>query len=119
MVQSDIRKIIRSEKIVTGIKCDHCGRNIRNTEDYWNVTFSHSDWGVNSADSYEYKDYCSKECLASVFLEYLNESSDSRNNPNTMRMDIERRRYIEDEALIDSNTYEAIYVRKGGDVNAD
>ena len=62
-----VANVIREQKLVTGITCDNCGKKIENGEDYWAVTFSHSDWGRDSIDSFEYKDYCTKECLATVF----------------------------------------------------
>lgn len=90
MRQEEIKKVITERKFLTGITCNHCKRQIEEGAGYWTVTFSHSDWGRDSIDSFEYKDYCCKECLAVAFLEYIDESGDKKNNPNTMRMDIER-----------------------------
>ena len=82
------KKVIKIENILTDITCDHCLKLIEKNEGYWHVTTSHSDWGVNSVDSYEHKDYCCKECLSVAFLKYIDESG-SKDHRNTLEMDIE------------------------------
>lgn len=73
-------KVIYEKKNKKIVKSEN--RNIG----YWNVKTHHSDWGRDSIDSYESKDVCSKECLATIMCDYMEQSS---NNYNTQELECE------------------------------
>ena len=89
----ETKKIIKEEQVITGITCDACKHKINDGCGYWSVTEHHSDWGRDSIDSYSHYDYCSKECLATAFLKYMEDSSTNLGGMNTMQMDIEHMYY--------------------------
>lgn len=63
-----IEKTIRTEKLVA-IKCDICGKEI--TENFWQLTTHHYDWGNDSVESYERFDLCSRECINRALDDYM------------------------------------------------
>ena len=83
------------KEIVTHFECvcDVCGNKIfeKNLVDdkyhckklakypYY-ITFGHNDWGNDSTDSVESKHACSDECLASIFLDYVEHYSKENNS---------------------------------------
>ena len=55
-----IPKVVE-ESIEVGIICDHCEEPV--TEDlYFAVTTHHRLWGIDSAESYVYEEFCSLTC---------------------------------------------------------
>jgi hypothetical protein len=87
------KKVTEVKEIVTGkmVICDCCHKEIYNTRigkeaSWYSVTTGHNDWGAESCESVEYKDYCSQECLIEAVKEYAKEYEYS----NTASMNIEK-----------------------------
>lgn len=64
--------------------CDVCGKLIKKTSekkveycigDYWTLTTGHHDWGLDSVDSIEEFDLCSRDCIQKKLDEYLKDCS--------------------------------------------
>ncbi len=68
-----LKPVTVNEKVTTGYKCDVCGTEHRSDTlpDGWHhFNQHHSDWGVNSGESYQYFDVCSAECFL-VHMEHV------------------------------------------------
>jgi len=63
--------ILVEKKMVTGVKCDVCGKEYEN-EDF-SISFHHDEWGNDSIDSYEYFDTCSFNCFIKKIKEIIKE----------------------------------------------
>lgn len=76
----------KTEEVLVSEKryCDCCNKEI--TGPHWQIITGHNDWGNDSIDSIHHIDVCSRDCLNSIFLEYL-DSSDHKGN--TKYFDIE------------------------------
>ena len=86
------KKIVMKNALVKKeIYCDVCktlirvktyeseGNIVKNelmTDRHFKVMTGHNDWGNDSIDSIKHKDICSKECLAEVFMNYIEEDID-------------------------------------------
>jgi hypothetical protein len=86
-----IKKEIVENQMVS-IVCDKCKKeiyDIRKGESatWFRVTTGHYDWEEDSADSIEYADYCSPECLRLGLEDYIEGSEDS----NTAYMEINKK----------------------------
>lgn len=46
--------------------------------DYYHVFMGHNDWGNDSCESYEYKDFCI-DCIKEEFNEYIERSKENSN----------------------------------------
>lgn len=73
MIVTDEIKIIGETVAFKIIKCDICGKTIRDSkygrlytkiQDYYHLTIEHSDWGNDSIENF---DICSEECLRKKF----------------------------------------------------
>lgn len=71
----EIKTIIK--RPIEYVRCDKCGKKILpfkykdgQKNQYINIHTWHSDWGNDSIDSHEYKDYCQK-CAKEVISEYI------------------------------------------------
>lgn len=77
MIIDDYRTVKRCEKITVAIKCDICNKIIADSNTggnwYFSVMTGHHEWGNDSIDSIENKEFCSKECLQKAFNKYINE----------------------------------------------
>ena len=73
-------------KVIYEKKDDNIVKSENRKNGYWSVKTHHSDWGRDSIDSYERKDICSKECLATIMIDYIDQSS---NNNNTQELECE------------------------------
>lgn len=95
MVRNIEKEVTVTEKRAIGkqIYCDACEKLIFDTQDidtyhdphrhptqYWEVTTGHYDWGNDSCDSVETRQYCSKECLTKAFDQYLKRTEDMINS---------------------------------------
>lgn len=69
-----VKEIVQKKRMVTGIKCDICGKVVPIKKDndsrYFRVVTGHNDWGNDSCDSVESKDIC-PECIADFTSKYL------------------------------------------------
>lgn len=59
---------------VTEVRCDGCGKVVRDEQDDW-VDFSsyHSDWGNDSIDSHDQWDACSAACYLKIVRKVLDD----------------------------------------------
>lgn len=68
----------KSVRKVEYMRCDGCGKKIlpggykTEKNEYVSIHTWHSDWGSESVESHEYKDYC-KECAKSFVSAYIDE----------------------------------------------
>ena len=63
------KEITVKREILSGIKCDVCGKDIN--KGFWTLTTGHNDWGNDSCDSMINFDLCSKECVQKKLDEYF------------------------------------------------
>ena len=90
MIQPIEKEVTVTEIRVVGhqIYCDECEKLISETIDsspmydvqYWEVTTGHYDWGNDSCDSIENRQYCSRNCLKKAFDKYIDETENQRNS---------------------------------------
>lgn len=72
----------KSVRKVEYIRCDMCGKKIlpcafaHEKSSYVTVHTWHHDWGNDSIESHEYKEYC-KECAKKVIAEYIDDMDGS------------------------------------------
>lgn len=73
---------VKKIEVVIGEQCfcDVCRKLIKKTSekkveycigDYWTLTTGHHDWGLESVDSIEVFDLCSRDCIQKKLNEYL------------------------------------------------
>ena len=73
------KEITISQEIITGIKCDVCGKiHYGDTmPDNWHVlSMHHIEWGWDNVDSYESFHVCSPNCYAVKFKKCVEELKD-------------------------------------------
>jgi len=86
---NSLKEVTITKKVLRQIKCDRCGKllhdvkyqdsssHYRNEKRYYHVVTHHYDWGANSVDSWEYRDYCF-DCLGKALnVYYTDEEPDS------------------------------------------
>lgn len=82
--------ITKKGKITEQIICDVCGKTIADVNKpkvkYWELTTHHTDWGVDSVDSYENFDLCSHDCIKTKLEEYI----ENCNRSDTLEFDLEQ-----------------------------
>ena len=62
MKKHESKQVLKTEKILKSIICDTCKREVEEGT-YFEVTTSHGLWGNDSIDSYDYRDFCSYDCM--------------------------------------------------------
>lgn len=50
------------QKVLIGCRCDQCGKESSNLDNWVVSSHRHSDWGNDSIESYETFDLCSPQC---------------------------------------------------------
>lgn len=97
---TEIKEVVHREEVITGRKCDFCGKDITREEgkpyNYLLITTHHHDWGNDSCDSYRERDCCSLECALPFIEEYLRETLG--NVYNTKEIEIEHVMSLSDGA---------------------
>lgn len=83
----EVKTITQTVEVGKKIICDCCEKVIaeRTKEstssvaaEYFEVVTGHYDWGNDSCESRERKDYCSVECLQKAFDKYYKEEKDGQ-----------------------------------------
>ena len=79
MKEYDNKEVTKLEKVLKSVKCDCCQVDITKTEIdfYYEVNTSHSRWGNDSIESFEYLDFCSWECLSKNTAKYFTHAENS------------------------------------------
>lgn len=76
--ETEVKVVTKSVRKVEYMRCDGCGKKItpnswRTKENsYVHIHTWHNDWGNDSCESHEYKDYC-KECAKFFVMKYIDE----------------------------------------------
>lgn len=71
--------ITKDERILVGVICDVCGKEIFQLTPYYEITTGHYDWGNDSGDSRDKFIACSPECVMKFAEPYLINRHKKRN----------------------------------------
>ena len=79
--ETTVEVATKSQREVEYVRCDHCGKKILPhhygiSSDYFRVHTWHNDWGSESIESHEYRDYC-KDCAKKVVSDYITNAEGS------------------------------------------
>ena len=74
ILSDGVEKVIKTKRMVTGVKCDICGKVMPikrdNESRYFRVITGHNDWGNESCESIEQKEIC-PNCIDKFVSKYL------------------------------------------------
>lgn len=75
------KEVIKTVREIEYIRCDNCGKKIlpdryKRDNDYVHVHTWHNDWGNDSCESHEHRDYC-KECATKIIAKYISDMNGS------------------------------------------
>lgn len=71
------------------IYCDYCEKEIPMNSRFYHVCTGHHDWGMDSCDSIEYKQFCSSNCLAR-YIEYVYTDKHGLHRSDSQYLDIRK-----------------------------
>ncbi len=102
------REVVKkSTRKVEYIRCDKCKKkimpskyNLEKESNYIHVHTWHYDWGNDSIESHEHKDYC-RDCAKQVVLEYVSNIS------GTEQLELQNGYLLEDETYEDFDEWES------------
>lgn len=66
-------EVVEPQRVLVGIVCDTCEKEIKEDEFYYEVVTGHHQWSGDSHESEETKDYCSVKCTSKAMKPYFKE----------------------------------------------
>lgn len=97
------KEVIKTVREIEYIRCDNCGKKIlpdvyKRDNDYVHVHTWHNDWGNDSCESHEYRDYC-KECAMKIIAKYISDMDGSE------ELEVTHKYLISHNIILNCNDY--------------